>query len=236
MAGHPPKLKSFEELTDIYRKYKLLSKIENNMEVNKMEPVLKYVADMCEELQDDGTELTQKLRTIQGSLLYDEARALLSNHKTFVALEKLRKALHLVQPYKTDPKMTYLYFRILNQLAYFLAQSDQLDEPLKLLEDAEMFYEKLINISEIFVFDTDDLFQEMRPQKKRNILKFQKLITNNFHLQGWIYNRKQLTDKFTIYYHLVLRRQLETQDSSALLWVFKCARLASHFFGIHKFR
>lgn len=200
------------------------------------EPVLASVDRLLQDVSKDTVDY-MTLLAMKASLYYEQAKVLQIREQIPFALEMMKSGLALVEEHRLHPLVTYQYYRLLNHYAYQLSRTDGMEEALKILEDAEQLYYGLTSKADMLVYSTDDLFKRHGEQKHaHNTGKFEKLITNNLQIQGWIYNKQGLTDKFLVYHHRVLNRQLENQDGEGFAWVFKCARLASHFITLQKFR
>lgn len=232
-----PKPKSLEELSRLYEHIKSeLHTKKVDSKIFHYSPVLQSVHEMLNVSENKNSEENLRLHLIKTCISYDEAKHSIVYGNVSSSLEALNKSLSMVEDKKLHPHVTFLYFRILNQLACFQAKNNLLDEAKTLLENAEELYKQIEKPSDILVYTTEDLFNDSYIKKSDKSIKFEKLITNNLQIQGWIYNKLKQNSKFIIYQHRILRRQLETEDGNIISWVFKCARLGSYFFGCYKFR
>ncbi|GLV31358.1 uncharacterized protein CBL_11089 [Carabus blaptoides fortunei] len=230
---------AFDEIYSLYDISKAEQKNcrDDGDKINSLyfEPVLASVDRVLQDVGKD-TEDYMTLLAMKASLYYEQAKVLQIREQIPFALETMKNGLALVEEHRLHPLVTYQYYRLLNHHAYQLSRTDGIEEALKILEEAEQLYYGLTTKADMLVYSTDDLFKrECEPRHVHNIGKFEKLVTNNLQIQGWIYNKQGLTDKFIVYHHRVLNRQLESQDGEGFAWVFKCARLASHFISLHKF-
>lgn len=229
--------KSFEELSQLYENIKLEMCTKNaDSKTIQYAPVLQYVSEMLSVSENKSAEEILRLLIIKTCISYDEAKHLIVHGNVSSSLEALNASLNLVEDKKLHPHVTFLYFRILNQFACYQAKNNLLDKAKTLLENAEGLYTEIEKPSDILVYTTEDVLDNSYIKKSDKSIKFEKLITNNLQIQGWIYNKLKQNSKFIIYQHRILRRQLETEDGNIISWVFKCARLGSYFFGSYKFR
>lgn len=225
-----------DEICESYKKLKIeMSSCKMDAESKEKweyyTPILTTIEEFMSKTQVENSEYL-KLSTMLATVYYEQARIFISKNDSRAAVN-LKKSIQLIKDHKTDPNMTYIYLRIVNLYSYFQAKSNCLEEAKELLLDAEKLYQSIVK-EKVMVFNMDDLFKSP-DTLSCNVGKFEKLVTNNLQMLGWIYNKQNLLDTFVVYHHMVLRRQLEQQDGSALAWVIKCARLSSYFLSKQRF-
>ncbi|CAH2221647.1 jg20079 [Pararge aegeria aegeria] len=84
--------------------------------------------------------------------------------------------------------------------------------------------------SDIYI-DAEDLFtsEPICNIKRMNPEKIDKLITNNVQMLAFLYNKLNLSQKYTLYNHTALRRQLEMKEGTPQDWALRTARLGNYF-------
>ncbi|VVC86343.1 KIF-binding protein-like [Leptidea sinapis] len=134
-----------------------------------------------------------------------------------------------MRPYALAEECLFVFLRIQNLLCYNLIQLHLLADAREILEEVEELYDK-IDESKLF-YDAEDLFiaEPICNIKTMNVEKINNVITNNIQMQAFLYNKLDLPDKYTMYNHTVLRRQLEMKEGTPQDWALRTARLGNYF-------
>lgn len=200
------------------------SELEENFEA-----VLSTLTDVIHDQPSDNPHYI-RLISMKASIYYEQAKILVTENREGSAKQLLEQGLELIREYSKRPDVCFLYLRIANHYAFLLSRCSELKPACELLEEMEEIYYQITK-ADVRIFNTDDLFV---PEEKPNLRndstqKLEKLVTNNLQMLGWVYSQQKQYEKFSVYHHLVLRRQLEMRDGNALVWALKTARLASYF-------
>lgn len=134
-----------------------------------------------------------------------------------------------IKPYALRDECLFIYLRIQNLLCYYMIQLDQVTLARETLENMEDLYDK-INKSTKYL-DAEDLFtaEPICNIKSVSPEKIDKVITNNLQMQAFLYNKLNMQDKYTLYNHTALRRQLEMKEGTPQDWALRTARLGNYF-------
>ncbi|CAH1647408.1 unnamed protein product [Spodoptera littoralis] len=125
----------------------------------------------------------------------------------------------------------FIMLRIQNLLCYYMIQLDQVANAREILESMEDLYDQISKAQPDKFLDAEDLFTvELVSNIKRvNPEKIDKVITNNVQMQAFLYNKMNLPQKYTLYNHTALRRQLEMKEGTPQDWALRTARLGNYF-------
>ncbi|KAF9822903.1 hypothetical protein SFRURICE_010432 [Spodoptera frugiperda] len=125
----------------------------------------------------------------------------------------------------------FIMLRIQNLLCYYLIQLDKNNNAREILESMEDLYDQISKSQPDDFLDAEDLFtvEIVRNIKRVNPEKIDKVITNNVQMQAFLYNKMNLPQKYTLYNHTALRRQLEMKDGTPQDWALRTARLGNYF-------
>ncbi|XP_045509880.1 KIF-binding protein-like [Colias croceus] len=136
-----------------------------------------------------------------------------------------------LKPYELREYCLFILLRIQNLLCYYLIQLDQTTLAREILENIEDIYDKINEIKPDTFLDAEDLFttEPINTIKRINPEKIDKVITNNIQMQAFLYNKLNLPDKYTLYNHTALRRQLEMKEGTPQDWALRTARLGNYF-------
>ncbi|CAH2035692.1 unnamed protein product, partial [Iphiclides podalirius] len=140
------------------------------------------------------------------------------------AFEKLRQ-------FELREECLFILLRIQNLLCYYLIQLDQVNMAKNILESMEDLYEKISKSPSDNFYDAEDLFttEPLSKIKRVNPEKIDKVITNNVQMQAFLYNKLNMPEKYTLYNHTALRRQLEMKEGTPQDWAMRTARLGNYF-------
>lgn len=143
----------------------------------------------------------------------------------------LQTAYDKLKQYALREECLFIVLRIQNLLCYYLIQLDQISFAREILEGTEVLYDMISKSQPDKFLDAEDLFatQPIKNIKKVNPEKIDKLITNNIQMQAFLYNKLNLQDKYTLYNHTALRRQLEMKEGTPQDWALRTARLGNYF-------
>lgn len=152
-----------------------------------------------------------------------------------ISLVEKRNTLHVIfeklKPYAMQEECLFIFLRIQNLLCYYLIQLDQTALARDILESMEDWYDKISKEQSDKFIDAEDLFTTCDPSnfKRINPEKIDKVITNNVQMQAFLYNKLNLPEKYTLYNHTALRRQLEMKEGTPQDWALRTARLGNYF-------
>ncbi|XP_026331937.1 protein KBP homolog [Hyposmocoma kahamanoa] len=152
-----------------------------------------------------------------------------------ISLVEKRNTLHNVfeklKPYAMQEECLFIFLRIQNLLCYYLIQLDQTALACDILESMEDWYDKISKEQPDKFIDAEDLFTGNNSSNLRRINpeKIDKMITNNVQMQAFLYNKLNLPEKYTLYNHTALRRQLEMKEGTPQDWALRTARLGNYF-------
>ncbi|XP_059055296.1 KIF-binding protein-like [Achroia grisella] len=143
----------------------------------------------------------------------------------------LQSAYDKIKPYALRDECLFILLRIQNLLCYYLIQLDQVTLARDLLENMEDLYDKISKFQPDKFLDAEDLFttEPLEKIKRVNPEKIDKVITNNVQMQAFLYNKLNLPQKYTLYNHTALRRQLEMKEGTPQDWALRTARLGNYF-------
>ncbi|XP_023937956.2 KIF-binding protein-like [Bicyclus anynana] len=141
-----------------------------------------------------------------------------------VAFEKLKQ-------HAQCEETLFVFLRIQNLLCYFLIQLDEINRAKYILENVEEMYDDISNSKAHMFIDAEDLFvpEPVSNIKRMSSEKIDKLITNNVQMLAFLYNKLNLPQKYTLYSHTALRRQLEMKEGTPQEWAMRTARLGNYF-------
>lgn len=141
-----------------------------------------------------------------------------------VAFDKLKQ-------YAFREECLFIFLRVQNLLCYFHIQLDEINQAKDILENMEEMYDKISKSKTDMYIDAEDLFvpDPVTNIKRMNPEKIDKLITNNVQMLGFLYNKLDMPEKYTLYSHTALRRQLEMKEGTPQDWALRTARLGNYF-------
>lgn len=169
------------------------------------------------------------------SLAMEGYLSFLSAKNLPVSLLEKRRILQVVfdkvKPHNLRPECLFIFLRIQNLLCYYLVQLEEVSVAKDILEDVEVLYHKLKNTEINKYLDPEDLFSEepVEALKPVNSNKIEKIITNNIQMQAYVYNKLNMPEKYTVYNHAALKRQLVQKEGTPQDWVVRAARLGNYF-------
>ncbi|XP_028166845.1 protein KBP homolog [Ostrinia furnacalis] len=143
----------------------------------------------------------------------------------------LQVAYDKIKPYALRDECLFILLRIQNLLCYYLIQLDQINLAREILEGMEELYDKISQSQPDKFLDAEDLFtsEPLSNIKRVNPEKIDKVITNNVQMQAFLYNKLNIPQKYTLYNHTALRRQLEMKEGTPQDWALRTARLGNYF-------
>ncbi|XP_026496289.2 KIF-binding protein-like [Vanessa tameamea] len=141
-----------------------------------------------------------------------------------VAFDKLKE-------YALREECLFIFLRIQNLFCFYLIQLDEINVAKDILEGMEEIYDKISKSKPDMYFDAEDLFttEPISKLKRLNPEKIDKLITNNVQMLAFLYNKLNMPEKYTLYNHTALRRQLEMKEGTPQDWALRTARLGNYF-------
>ncbi|XP_073957546.1 KIF-binding protein-like [Choristoneura fumiferana] len=174
------------------------------------------------------------------SLAMEGYLALLSAKTLPISLLEKRNILHGVfeklKPYALRDECLFIYLRIQNLLCYYLIQLEQITLAREILEATEELYDKISKSQADQYLDAEDLFttEPLTTVRRVSPEKIDKVITNNVQMQAFLYNKLNIPDKYSLYNHTALRRQLELKEGTPQDWALRTARLGNYFTYLHQ--
>lgn len=191
------------------------------------------------DIQNLGTELVvlgkENHDQFVRSLAMEGYLALLSAKTMPISLVEKRNVLHVafdkIKPFACREECLFIFLRIQNLLCYYLIQLDQTALARDILESMEDLYDRVSKSEPDKYLDAEELFtsEPLANIKRVNPEKIDKVITNNVQMQAFLYNKLNLLDKYTVYNHTALRRQLEMKEGMPQDWALRAARLGNYF-------
>lgn len=169
------------------------------------------------------------------SLAMEGYLSLLSAKTMPIPLIEKRKILQVaydkLKVYALRDECLFILLRIQNLLCYYLIQLDQINVAREILESMEELYDKISKSQPDKFLDAEDLFtsEPLCNIRRVNPEKIDKVITNNVQMQAFLYNKLNLPQKYTLYNHTALRRQLEMKEGTPQDWALRTARLGNYF-------
>ncbi|KAK6640200.1 hypothetical protein RUM44_011886 [Polyplax serrata] len=194
----------------------------------------------CLNNTDKNSKQHFRLLAMQGALYYQHAKVLVHFNQTELAQDVLKTCIDFLKDSILVSEITFLGLRVLNHYCYLLTKCGELGKAQEFLELAERKYLELKesgDIGSLPLYSNDDLFKgtpELTPNKEINE-KLEKLVTNNLQMLGFVHNKQGDLDKFAVYHHQVLKRQLDMREGDATVWAMKTARLGYFFLTRNKF-
>ncbi|XP_013199469.2 KIF-binding protein-like [Amyelois transitella] len=148
----------------------------------------------------------------------------------------LLAAFDKLKPHALRDECLFITLRIQNLLCYYFIQLDQITHAREILESMEDLYDKVSKSQPDKFLDAEDLFtsEPLCNIKRVNPEKIDKVITNNVQMQAFIYNKLNMPEKYTLYNHTALRRQLEMKEGTPQDWALRAARLGNYFTYLHQ--
>ncbi|KAI5640952.1 hypothetical protein NE865_06828 [Phthorimaea operculella] len=136
-----------------------------------------------------------------------------------------------LKPFKMREECLFIFLRTQNLLCYYLIQLEKIDTCRDILESMEELYDKTTKHSTTRFIDTEDLFScnDLSNLRQVSLDKIDRVITNNIEMQAFVYNKMNMPEKYALYYHTTLRRQLEMKEGTPQDWAQRAARLGSYF-------
>ncbi|XP_061707428.1 KIF-binding protein-like [Cydia pomonella] len=147
----------------------------------------------------------------------------------------LQAAFEKLKPYALRDECLFIYLRIQNLLCYYLINLEQLQLAREILEATEDIYDKISPkgdkyLDAEYMFTCDPL-PNVRPISPE---KIDRIITNNVQMQAFLYNKMNIPDKYCLYNHTALRRQLDLKEGTPQDWALRAARLGNYFTYLHQ--
>ncbi|CAH0577801.1 unnamed protein product [Chrysodeixis includens] len=143
----------------------------------------------------------------------------------------LQTSFEKLKQYALRDECLFILLRIQNLLCYYLIQLDQISLARDILESMEDLYDQISKSQPDKFLDAEELFttEPVSNIKRVNPEKIDKVITNNVQMQAFLYNKMNLPNKYTLYNHTALRRQLEMKEGTPQDWALRTARLGNYF-------
>ncbi|XP_053624783.1 KIF-binding protein-like [Plodia interpunctella] len=143
----------------------------------------------------------------------------------------LLAAFEKIKHFALRDECLFITLRIQNLLCYYFIQLDMITNARDILESMEDLYDKVSKSQPDKFLDAEDLFtsEPIGKIKRVNPEKIDKVITNNVQMQAFIYNKLNMPEKYTLYNHTALRRQLEMKEGTPQDWALRAARLGNYF-------
>ncbi|CAG5003257.1 unnamed protein product [Parnassius apollo] len=150
----------------------------------------------------------------------------------------LQDAFDKLKKHAMREECLFIFLRIQNLLCYYLIQLDQIKIAKDILENMEDLYDKISKSDSDKFYDAEDLFtnEPLTKIKRVNPEKIDKVITNNVQMQAFLYNKLNIPEKYSLYNHTALRRQLEMKEGTPQDWAVRAARLGNYFTYLNQLR
>ncbi|KAG6456315.1 KIF-binding protein-like [Manduca sexta] len=223
-------METLHRITSTFENVKLAIKNKNSSE--RLQTLKRDIHSLSTELVVLGKENhDQYVR----SLAMEGYLALLSAKTMPISLGEKKNVLHVayekIKPYALRDECLFILLRIQNLLCYYLIQLDQTSLARDILESMEDLYDNISKSQPEKFLDAEDLFtaEPLSSIKRVNPEKIDKVITNNVQMQAFLYNKLNVPEKYTLYNHTALRRQLEMKEGTPQDWALRSARLGNYF-------
>lgn len=143
----------------------------------------------------------------------------------------LQAAFDKLKPFAMREECLFILLRLQNLLCYYLIQLDQISFARDILESMEDLYDQITKSQSNTFLDAEDLFtnESTANIKRMSPEKIDKVITNNVQMQAFLYNKLNMPQKYTLYNHMALRRQLDMKEGTPQDWALRTARLGNYF-------
>lgn len=223
-------METLNRITNTFENVRIAVKNKNSSE--RLQSLKKDIQTLSTELVVLGKENhDQYVR----SLAMEGYLSLLSAKTMPISLIEKRNILQVafdkLKPYALRDECLFILLRIQNLLCYYLIQLDQINIAREILESMEELYDKISKSQPDKFLDAEDLFtaETLSNIRRVNPEKIDKVITNNVQMQAFLYNKLNLPQKYTLYNHTALRRQLEMKEGTPQDWALRTARLGNYF-------
>ncbi|XP_045784099.1 KIF-binding protein-like [Maniola jurtina] len=218
------------KITSVFDRLKTLVRDKNTS--NRLQSLKKDILLLQSELLVLGKEnhgLYVRSLAMEGYLALLSAKTMplsLNEKKNIltVAFDKLKQ-------FVLREECLFIFLRIQNLLCYYLIQLDEINSAKDILENMEELYDKISKSKPDIYIDAEYLFtpEPIGNIKRMNPEKIDKLITNNVQMLAFLYNKLNVPQKYTLYNHTALRRQLEMKEGTPQDWALRTARLGNYF-------
>ncbi|XP_049885275.1 KIF-binding protein-like [Pectinophora gossypiella] len=219
--------------------HRITTTFENVRNSIKNKNSVERLQSLKRNIQNLGTELVvlgkENHDSFVRSLAMEGYLALLSAKTMPITIVEKRNILQVafdkLRPYAFREECLFIFLRLQNLLCYYLIQLEQTALARDILESMEDLYDKISKAQPDKYLDAEDLFTtELLDNIKRvNPEKIDKIITNNVQMQAFLYNKLNLSDRYVLYNHTALRRQLEMKEGTPQDWALRTARLGNYF-------
>ncbi|CAG9558598.1 unnamed protein product [Danaus chrysippus] len=143
----------------------------------------------------------------------------------------LTVAFDKIKQFSLREECLFIFLRIQNLLCYYLLQLNEINVARDILENMEELYDKISKSKAEMYLDAEDLFtsEPIENIKRLNPEKIDKVITNNVQMLAFLYNKLNMPQKYALYNHTALRRQLEMKEGTPQDWALRTSRLGNYF-------
>uniref|UniRef100_A0A1B6DZF4 KIF-binding protein n=2 Tax=Clastoptera arizonana TaxID=38151 RepID=A0A1B6DZF4_9HEMI len=220
-----------------------LVNMENQMDVD-LEDGIYLVDTMLSKIDEKLTKSVSSNNEFNFRLIGMKITLLYEKSKFYIYFKQFDRALEILQDTYTEfkshifrPELGYIILCILNRLSYYVNFVDPV-KAINYLEESELHYYNMIQSNNTFSwYTTDDLFSlNLEPIfQNNNQEKFEKLFLKNMQFLCFIYFTHNEMDKYILYQHYVLNKQLLLMDTDVAEWASKVARLATILLHLEKF-
>ncbi|XP_063545981.1 KIF-binding protein-like [Cydia strobilella] len=201
------------------------------------------VAALKRDIQSLAAELTvlgkQNHEDFLRSLAMEGYLALLTAKVLPISLVEKRNVLQIafekLKPNALRDECLFIYLRIQNLLCYYLITLEQFQLAREILEATEDIYDKISPKTDKYL-DAEHMFtcDPLPNVRPISLNKIDRIITNNVQMQAFLYNKLNIPDKYCLYNHTALRRQLDLKEGTPQDWALRAARLGNYFTYLHQ--
>ncbi|KAI4463082.1 kif1-binding protein [Holotrichia oblita] len=241
---------SKEALVDLQEKYEKVKKlIEEDSKLDpETEPFLsKYAArtilismnaNLENLLRQQGEDSTERIKLLGMNSMIQLLLGIVSidTEELSVGEKHLTKCKAIIDKNENVPEIAYVTLNMHNQLGILWSKR----EPKKAqtyLEEADKFYLSFKESGQIPI-DPNELF--IHNLETYNTVsaweKFEKLYTLTLYYLAQIHGVLGDSLKSSVYCHITLKRQLESDDYDAIDWALNCATLSQFFMEVNGFK
>lgn len=233
--------KDFEKLRDLYNrnKYKENWKLKINEGINLVHHMIKKLDEI---IQNSSRENSKYFRLIgmRASLIFENSKALKTINEVETAETLLDDAYKDIKPIMEEPELGYIMMCIISHLTYYLHVRNQIEKAGKILEDLEIFYYNVVHKdgSDTVWYNPKDLFMPTIDIAPDEITKqyIESLFINDMKLLRCVYYKQGNHEKYALYEHYILSRELNISGTDILEWSNASIRLALFLMAHYKFK
>lgn len=231
----------FEKLKDFYnwKKHKENWKVKINEGINLADYMIRQLDKI---IQCSCRENSKYFRLIgmRTSLILENSKALKTINEVEMAETILDDAYKDIKPIMDEPELGYVMICIISHLTYYLYSRNLIDKAGTILEDLEIFYYNVIHKTDTNTvwYTSKDLFMPTADIVSQDITKqyIESIFINGMKLLRCVYYKQENHEKYALYEHYILARELNMPGTDILEWSNASIRLALFLMAHYKFK